>query len=73
MADDLKTELELRRLPCGGFVVVDTPGIESGRYREALFASTTIDEALQWMRLKIVGENKGFDIFAKYDKTEIGP
>lgn len=44
-----QTELTLKRLPSGGYVVRDAYG-RDGAFSEERFACTTIDEALKFMR-----------------------
>ena len=56
MADDSQWQLVLQRLPEGGFVVTD--GYAPGMLTRPLFASTTIYEALSFMRSKLVAEAK---------------
>lgn len=51
MDNGVKDELTLRRLPHGGFVVCDA--YRPNEWTTELLASTSIDEALQFMRDKI--------------------
>lgn len=50
--DAQKNSLTVTRLQHGGYVVTD--GIrEPGDFRSWLFAATTIDEALAWMKARM--------------------
>lgn len=55
MENGSQFNLQLMRLPQGGFMVTDGsfPGEDQYRMRQFHFASTTIDEALKFMRDKM--------------------
>ncbi len=59
MDNGSKSELAIHRMPQGGFVVVDAHPLfysdefSRGRMTEYHFASTSIDEALKFIRDKI--------------------
>lgn len=54
MATDLRNNLalEIRKMPDGGYVIGDGYDFE-GRYRNMHFASTSVDEALKYIKGKL--------------------
>jgi hypothetical protein len=56
MENGSQFSLCLIRLSEGGYVVQDGAGWDSNRMMMQYFASTSIDEALQFMRDKIAGD-----------------
>ena len=49
-----QTDLQIRRLPEGGYVVMDGWTSDPGRFRDLLFAASDIDVVLKFIRDMIV-------------------
>lgn len=54
MDNGSQTDLQIRRMPNGGYVVMDGWTSDPGRFRDLLFAATDVDVALKFIRDKIV-------------------
>ena len=58
MADQIY-QLQIEKLPDGGYVVVDGYRRDSGDYRGPRFASTSIDDALKYIKEKLQPMSEG--------------